>query len=523
MYSKYIYLLLIISSCILLLTACGRGRTTNENEEYTNTNEYAISTDIPSANEPLIRTLTILTTNIRNPGDRDSVDIIKTAESVMQRDWQGREEAFSIEIDSLDWADWHGQELRNQRLQMQLMAGQGPDIIFFDRQNIRAIAQSGFLIDFYELIDQDPYIGRGDFFTQALSAFEMHGGLYTLPVSFGFEYVGINANLPQHIIDEFTQKSTITIEEIMNLYLTLMDMYQQEFGHLTMGIPLHWNFTRFRVIRDDPSLSFLSLESSILLEAIMGNFIDFDTRNADLTNPRFISNVTSMRRILERDACYNGFRMDTPWVTGTITSGDANMRARADQFVFNVVGYRPNPINAFITPETPQFLHYIPFVDNQGRLQIIVNPFAGGASYGGVWTNISITAAADTELAWEFIQHVLKAYAMEGTRSIATSIQRENFDILTQVSISSALDRLTSNFPTVPNFIGQADPDQRALIVEGAVQRIAAYNEMPMSLLTTFMPSGLYEENLDLFIRGVIPPEEFAQRLQNSVQLWLIE
>jgi len=97
-----------------------------------------------------------------------------------------------------------------------------PDIFYIeDNRDLRTFARSGFLVDIYTLIDADPHISRDDFFTEALRAFEINGRLFMLPISFGFQYVGINAGLPQEFIDRFTQHSTITFPQMIDLYIDL--------------------------------------------------------------------------------------------------------------------------------------------------------------------------------------------------------------------------------------------------------------------------------------------------------------
>jgi ABC-type glycerol-3-phosphate transport system substrate-binding protein len=88
-----------------------------------------------------------------------------------------------------------------------LMAGQGPDIFMLHAHSYWHYALSGYLADIYTLIDACPYASRGDFYTNALKPFEIDGGLYALPMSFGPEYIAINASLPQPLLDRFSTNS----------------------------------------------------------------------------------------------------------------------------------------------------------------------------------------------------------------------------------------------------------------------------------------------------------------------------
>ena len=55
-----------------------------------------------------------------------------------------------------------------------------------------------------------------------------------------------------------------------------------------------------------------------------------------------------------------------------------------------------------------------------------------------------------------------------------------------------------------------------------AILNLAALGEMPMALGNLSIPEDLYLEHLDQLLRGLISPEDFSQRLQNSFSLWLM-
>jgi len=508
----------------LVLAACGRGRqATDENDNYNGSTEYTSGVGSTQGDQ-LTRTLSVLATDCEwfsSTQEASPPRVLRTAEREMQQAWRDRNETLNIEVELVRWNDWQAMEARNQRLSIQMMAGDAPDIIIVNRQSVRPMAEQGFLVNFYDLIDQDPYLSRDDFFTQALSAFEIDGGLYMLPASFGFEYIGINAQLPQHIIDEFIQKSFVTIDGMMDLYLRLMATYAYEFGHLVLGIPSIWNASRSFQSGVEGLLSPFAMESTILFEAILGNYIDFDTRTADFANPLFASSLESAKGIFERDFINPTGQFVTRmlnWRSGFVLNNDRGMSTWANEYVFSVKGSALNPIHAFITPVTPQFIHYIPLADNQGRLLISPSPINDGGSWSTVSAKLCITAGADIDLAWEFVQHMLEVYSTNRHDSLATPILRKHFENQLRISVDRALGHSQR-----PNFVGRGDFEQHRLIRDYTTRRISAYNEMPMALLTTEIPRGLYEENLDLFLRGIMPIEDFIQQLHNSVTLWLIE
>jgi len=58
--------------------------------------------------------------------------------------------------------------------------------------------------------------------------------------------------------------------------------------------------------------------------------------------------------------------------------------------------------------------------------------------------------------------------------------------------------------------------------IPAMVQQMAALAEQPMTLTRPPVPDFLYVNNLELLLRGLITPRDFAQRTQNAVTLWLL-
>ena len=478
-------------------------------EKYEDTAIVEERLDLP------VRTLTIRT-NDRHTG------VIMQAAEAMNRAWARKNEPynFHVEVEDHSWLDMDGIEARVMRLRTELMAGQGPDMFIMEtgrawgvHLDMHAMAASGFLRDIYTLMDADPNTSRDEFFTQALQAFELNNGLYMFPTSLGFEYIAINANLPQTFVDRFAQKSTITLLEMMTLYLDLTEAYYEEFGHLsfvagsTIAWPMFFN------------------------QAVMGGYIDFNTRTSYLTDPRFIETLDIMNRVFPET---NWLRLS---LSGMINTTDT-LRERADRYVFHVMSNGMNSFDAFFTAETPFFAHHIPLADDGGRL-LLNSP----DDHGQVWSGIFITAAGDGALAWEFTGHMIYAYtnpigraaaipgrwepAPWGSASLASPILRSLFRDHTLRNFEAIFDE----FGTSDNiwsfqlqaFEGFDDPANRAQQFENAINRIAAYNEMPMGMLQPMIPGALYWDHFVQFMDGLISAETAAQRMHNAVSLWLIE
>lgn len=451
--------------------------------------------------------LTVQTLTIRTNSHHQSV-MVQAAEA-MSAAWmeQGIPYLLELNLEVHSFNDWTGAEGRANRLQTELMAGLGPDIFTFDpmTHHIHTLAASGFLRDIYELMDADPNTSRDEFFTEALKAFEINNGLYMFPVSFGFEYLGINAKLPQPFIDRFAQKDTISFTEMMEFYLDFKYAYGDEFGHLSIRSGNH-------------------IYPNNILQATMGGFVDFNTRTSNLTDPRFIESLELIRTF------FYGWEHTPEWRGNIFSPSFLQDRAQESVFYFHTRGLQN--FDAFFTADPPIFIHHIPLANDSGRL-LIDHPGVRQQ----VWAGICITTAGNGLLAWKFTRHLIYAYtnpvgraAVEpyygmpttwGTQSFATPILRSLFRESTMRNFIRKYEYWSGG--PVQTFVGFDNEADRLRQFEAAVNRIAAYNEQPMAMLSASIPWVLWRDPFEQFQLGLIPAETAAQRIHNAVSLWLIE
>ena len=476
---------------------------------------------------------------------------IRQAERNLIAEWEQRPEkeghTFRVELTT-----FHPQDELNHltRLDTMLMAGQSYDIFFpiTAHRNIRDYAQSGLIVDIYPLIHNCPNTDINDFFTNALEAWEIDGGLYVFPWDFSFSYAFINTALPQEIIDRFTQQNSITVAALVDMYRYLLRYYEHEFEHFSFshGGTLH--------------------HPSKIVASYMGNFIDFDTNTANLTDENFIAFLTDFTEAFdERHLLGQERRYWTNWWTAGFALGGAyfgyfvpelRMIARGARsftwgsgwhaywqwdeitavtmlpHAFMVESRHFFPAAALLHEEVflPYFKHGIPLADDQGRLLI-----ADRADYPA---GVSISSAANGAVAWDFTRHLINAfnkreiyrpglspiYANFYQDSLAIPIARDLWFFRVSNSLTSAYEYYRSSrmFPslgTSGTSPGQGWIDKH---VEMMLPYIATLSEQSMALTHPPVPDFLYIDNLELFIRGLITPRDFAQRTQNAVSLWLL-
>ena len=501
----------IMFICLLfVLTACGRNRQDNTQRASDN-----VSTGGS-------HTLTIFTPNRYS---WDTSFAVHTAEYLMAAEWAKQGRNFNIDVTSYTRRE---RDTALTRLQVMIMAGQIPDIIMLDHtpwqntNSLRNFLGSGAFTDIYTLMDNCPNTSREDFYTSILEAWEINGKLFALPVTFGFDYVGINANLPPSIINQFSSADTISMHELLQIYIKLQEIYGDEFGHLTI-----FNNLRF-------SSPFHIISHS------MNGFVDFDNGISNLNSLQFISLLKDWYYV------FNGrglFDFEDPSLYGWGGRRLTNLTSLSlytSRYVFMIEERMLGPVNALIPNSNPHFIYYIPITDEQGRLRIshsmyasILNtviPHFWGAGHMVVPL---ISASADGAVAWEYLQHFIyaivqlqkpdyRAPTFNRASTLVSPIRRDYFQPHVMNILQSAMSLSYRWCRRRPGFQNEVE---QAQLIDAAIARLAIYNEMPVTP-PFFIPSGLFGDLLETFLRtppGVFGAQQTAQELHNRVSLWLIE
>jgi hypothetical protein len=351
------------------------------------------------------------------------------------------------------------------------------------------------------------------------------GGLYSFPLSFEFIYVGINANLPQPVIDRFSQRSSITVSELMEIYIYLQQEYNDEFGHLNMGV---------------------SLDQALRL--IIADFIDFETRTSHLNDGRFASLLDDKQLISDM------WTEHTPENGGTAHVRLMESMARRVAFLCatNALGFginQPAFMSKFFESPTPSFTHFIPLSDDSGRLileqRVLTSDFSETWGYRifPSWGSININAAGNSALAWEFTRHLIPAFVnhspadmiagdpLRGIHDMSNFLRHTLDTHTTPIERSYTADYTIAAFEhhfredttMQRTYYGIPDgTDARRTYFENALARLEAFNEMPAAV-APHISRDFYENIIFEFSLGVISAQQAAQEIHNRIALWLIE
>jgi hypothetical protein len=451
----------------------------------------------------------------------DQARVAQQAAEAMNEAWRQRGEPYRFELitNTFQVEDYVGVGDRYNRLITELMAGAGPDIFVYESffPTHHGLLRSGLLKDFNTLMDNSPHTSRGDFFTRPLEAYEMYGGLYMLPLNFSYQHVTINKNLPPSILDMFAQLEFVTITKMFEIYLALVSNYADDFGHMYFG-------------------QSNALWSANIIMSEMNNYINFETRTSDLSDPDFITFLNLFYEVAQKQEHLNIFIA----LGGTFSYQMQTELGWDDTLVFFVqsdTGPWDNLSKMYFATDDAIFINPKILSNNNG--QLLLDMPQGTMSTWAQWPAVGVTAAGDYELAWEFIQYMVRAFSeptgrargtwgnLFGYHQLGSPIRRDLFDTHTRRAINMYFDiELQGQLQRRYTYAGMSDPEERERQIDNAVARIAANNEMPMAMLTPLLPWSLFGDDFHLyniFVEGLIGSQEFAQRLQNAVSLWLME
>ena len=450
--------------------------------------------------------------------------VLSQAASSMAREWS-RDERGTFRLEHINYSPLDKEE-QASNLQTQLMAGQGPDMLFWDGVPIWMHQASGFFADINDLIEQNPNTSRDDFYSHVLEAWEFDGGLYIFPLSFEIESVGISANLPQSIITRFYEHNSITYHELLRIYLDLIREYP-EFSHMA--------------IANDSLIDRLLFEFGFEL----ADKIDFNARSSHVNEPQFTYFLEDIKLVKEL----------APLITNQNEFARENaLTAYSEYFVFWL---NRRMLYATLEPSEIHYLNFIPIVTRDGGIRLLhhynyLNAWVVGSDFIDLepapdWGSISILNNENTHVAWEFTQHVISTMAFHnqidnlvvagqtvGPRArrafgrygfYNTAIRREYFrprleemfNFMFLESPTAAERRSVFNISEYE----AADVGNINRLNE-AISRMEGFNEMPFTLLP-FIPTDLYQNYLQDFLLGFITAQQAADGLHNRISLWLIE
>ena len=412
---------------------------------------------------------------------------------------------FSIELTTFDGVDEAEEEL--SRLRVALMANRDvPDLVINAGFPVRSFSESGLLADFYSLIDASERFSRSDFFESALEAFEMGGGLYLLPLSFGFDLIGINNSLSDELLSRLSEKDSINMHDLIKLY----NAARHDGAHARWArVPIH---------------NFGNALHQIYVYAYQ--FIDFDAQASGFLEDEFVEFLRSMRLAQAGREEYT-FRGYVMWGNALGSYEEFANIAQEHPFI-NMAG-QLNPVLPLLGSSHSYFSDFLPLADRDGRLMLRTNlQFSPYGQWGApTWGSAFAPAGSENQsFLLDFVYELVLALTTYISRGFGTpsfvsfgpeSISTPIFQSMADRYYSAVFDR----------FLAQ-DRGQNPRLHEGstrndALARVAKLNARPMVFVDVEFMSSLFSDTVYRFLIGYLTPEQAAREMHNRVTLWLIE
>ncbi|MCL2016510.1 MAG: hypothetical protein FWG68_09725 [Defluviitaleaceae bacterium] len=474
-------ILLILTTVII--TACGDNSDTDTIQN-------------PPANNPI--TLTILAPN-------KYTNFIRSVGRNMQAQFAEQRIDFNIELTDYDLTDDFAVLRHNETLQIMLMAGEGYDIVFLNwiPQNIRSFAENGFLLNVYDLIDQDPNLTRDDFFTNVFAALEHRGGLYSFPFSFGFDFVGINATLPNSFLNDFMQKNSISLLEIMNLLNALKSEHPEIYAS-------------FQYNSNIQALYF----HSVALTSVASDFIDFDNATSLFNTIEFVNILTTIQNTVPMANLYMYSNQDNLFFAFETV---ADMNRMAEQNILLGIFRRHmsfSNLTPFFPSQNEQFLNFIPIADHNGKLLLNTE-----ISTSHTFARVIFPALSDGIVAWDFTQQLMHRM-INSTSSTLNGGFFGNSVFVIPILRSELEPHFNRVMQAVENDVREFHFGTQAEIAANRAAALAKITELadsPVSIIDRNSVNFFWDGDLfNSFMLGVITAEDLAQEVHNRASLWLL-
>ena len=447
----------IICLIFILLTfsACGRGQ--NEDNDTAGENGGAFGVHLGDS----------FTLTISTPTGNANMNIEAAANSLTNR---LAAEGIDVHI-NIEAYIWEERDNHFDRKLGQFAAGMGPDIFVLDGFLLYPFLENGFLQDIYPMIDASENWSREDFFENVLRGHEIGGRLYAMPMSFGFDFVGINANAPREFLERFGGLDYISMDALARLYLEL--------------------------IHNFPEWGDYAFINTATLYGSVGHHLDVavDFAGRDVNFPQ--NTVDAFQDL--RNAYEGNDRFDTELI---FVHSEENLQLLQDRYVF----FRPigvsGPFEALFEFQTTYFTNFVPIADNSGNLR--------NTDWWGI--ELAVNANADGTLAWAFIEELLAVTAERGGFGDSSHISRRH----ARHYLEAGFDLALTQFIIRPILGSQSNA------ISQAADRIIIYSDMPISRSVTslFLPTEAYIDAFREFEDGNLTAEEAISRLEASITEW---
>lgn len=365
---------------------------------------------------------------------------------------------------------------------LDLVRGQGCDLLFLKPLYLKTLAGKGGLEDLTPYLDKSGKVDREDLFDAVLEAGTADGKLAGLMSGFSVEAILVEKG--------YTEDGGWTIEE----YLALMDKYPE--------VPLSGTV--------DPNLIIVWLTQE--LSALPESFVNWEERTCDFENEAFIQTIEMLKSYVER--CRK------PGSDRSMSTAD-RLYQRVVQTMIVEIDYDLN--FSSYTDISDAFLESYElagFPNQEGEVRYPMPQL-----YTGQGLYCMNAASAKKDAAWLFLEYMLTEYQEQRAQSTWTEgfpVRRSLVERLLQEEVEAEVTEknLTTNFYTRemrPKRGGFTEEDRERVLY------ILDHATPPTILQAGGTFREILVEELQAFLAGDKTAAETAQLIQRRVSLYLSE
>lgn len=361
-----------------------------------------------------------------------------------------------------------------EQINSALMAGTADDLLDgfgLGYQNETAVKQ---LADFYPVMRKDPEFNDEDYYMNVFEALSYKGGLYTFPLCFSYELMGVNNRVSDALVRKYMEYASVSAFDLLEIYKGApggQDMYMHD-----------------------------SFDMLTALGQVMGSFIDTENKTCDFNNPRFINLITDAKAATEPDKMMGYTYMSNVY--------DPQKEAeQSAKYLFQNAG--PSLYQYLLPFESELcFSNVVPVTNDQGEM--LMSPLK----------NFCINGRSENkELAWEFIKFMMMPESNTNANGSAYIPDIPVYRPLFRFKIEKELPGWIGTFERDYGWIVTRDKDE---VLEEVTAHLDTLNQWPMAV-HTFLFYEIMAESIEQFNKGDITAEQCAAELQDKVSKALTE
>lgn len=365
-------------------------------------------------------------------------------------------------------------------IKTKLLNGIADDIIDATAIDYYNMADNGYLVNYYDLMDLDKSFNIDDYYQNVFEAFAYKKSLYLFPVNYIYSFIGGNKNVSPELVDGIKSYDSID-------YFELIDLHKMAGNH--------------------GENKYYLTQSTSLINPICTNinkYIDFENKTCDFNNQEFIQllndyyNNSDPERLL-----WYGYIMYPSYIPNV----EIDLSGK-----YNFLQIQSMNLQYFMPYEFDYFNYFVPIVNEKGKIDV------------NFQDAFIINRKSDNKaLAWEFIKFLTSEEANDlyTPSYLPIPIKKDVFRKTYEEHGDRQIDFLEKAGLRFNNEL--LESTNKSDIINKAVDIIGKINEREMQYSNSVSFVSIFIDELIPFVKRTITAEDAAANIQNKVHLKLNE